>query len=52
MDPDRESYEDRDLPPPRQLPPLHIVLGLLGVAMLAAMVTAACYLALVPKVRD
>jgi hypothetical protein len=52
MDQAREDYADRDLPPPRKLPPPHIILALLGLALLAAMVAAAVYQNVVGMTRD
>ena len=52
MDQERDHYADRDLPPPRWLPPLHVVLALLGVVLLVGMVAAACLFGMVPKARD
>jgi len=49
---EREDYADRDLPPPRQLPPLHVILALAGIALLVAMVAAVFLFGEHPKVRD
>jgi hypothetical protein len=52
MEQEREDYADHDLPPPRKLPPLHIIFALLGLALLAAMVAAAVYQNVVGVTRD
>jgi hypothetical protein len=52
MEQERDDYADRDLPPPRQLPPLHIILALAGIALLVAMVVGALFFIESPKVRD
>jgi hypothetical protein len=52
MDAERDDYADNDLPPPRQLPPLHIILAFAGIALLVAMVVGPFFFGEHPKVRD
>jgi hypothetical protein len=40
MDPERDNYADNDLPPPRRLPPVEIILGLVGGVFVVVLVAA------------
>jgi hypothetical protein len=52
MDQEEIDYAEPGLPPPRQLPPLHIILALAGIALLAAMLVWALFSIEYPKVRN